>query len=190
MFIDYLTLMLVNMTAGLGLLAMLVGRGLDRLDSKTWSPAFAVVGLVAFATGLHMTLTWPIPKLETANLAWANVAYGEMSVLFGVLFLGASVSLAKEWNLAPMAIYGVFASAAAAVVGARIQGLHLSAAPMLTSIGFLMTAFGGLMLLPVTWRPRSILFRVVTVLLLLGAAGIWGVTAFESYGVHLARFSR
>ena len=61
MFIDYITLMLINMVAGLVLLADFVYRGLDGANPKRWIPGFGLVGAIALVTGLHMTLTWPVP---------------------------------------------------------------------------------------------------------------------------------
>jgi putative membrane protein len=64
MFKDYLALMLVNMTGGLVVLALYSIRGAGKEDQRAWCPALAAPGLVALLTGLHMALTWPLPKLE------------------------------------------------------------------------------------------------------------------------------
>jgi putative membrane protein len=58
MFIDYITLMLINMVAELVLLADFVYRGLDGANLKRWLPGFGLVGAIA-PTSLHMTLTSP-----------------------------------------------------------------------------------------------------------------------------------
>ena len=47
------------------------------------APVFGICGLVATIAGFAMTFTSPIPKPF-------SMAYGEMSVLLGVLFLGAA----------------------------------------------------------------------------------------------------
>ena len=60
MFIDYITLMLINMAAGLVMLAFYVYLDLDRPNNQRWAPGFAMVGVVALITGLHMTFTWPL----------------------------------------------------------------------------------------------------------------------------------
>ena len=93
MFIDYLTLMLVNMTIGLVVLAWFLLRGIQREDNKAWAAPFAGVGLIASVTGFTMTLTWPLPP---AKLAVYNMAFGEMTVLFGVLFLRM---IFKTWSV-------------------------------------------------------------------------------------------
>ena len=102
MFKDYIALMLANMTGGLAVLALYFIRGAGKEDRRAWCPAFAAPGLVALLTGLHLTLTWPLPKLEHMNLAWANGAYGDTSVLLGVLFLAGALALGKGWSLGPV----------------------------------------------------------------------------------------
>ncbi len=73
MFIDYITLMLINLAAGLSLLSAYVYRGLDEPVQKRWVPGFGVVGAIALVTGLHMVFTWAVPGSY-------NIAFGETSV--------------------------------------------------------------------------------------------------------------
>jgi len=190
MFIDYLPMLLVNMAAGLLILAAYFWRGLGRPDPRIWAPAFAMVGLVAFVAGLHLTFTWPLPKLEKVNLSWANVAWGEMSVLLGTLYLGAALAIAKEWSLVPVAVYGLVASVAALVVGIRLMDLGLSSTPALTGTGFLLTAFGGILALPSVAWPAFRLPRILAGLSLVAAAGIWAFIGLGGYWMHLERFSK
>ena len=56
---------------------------------------------IALITGLHMTLTWPIPGSF-------NIAFGEATVLFGILFVGTSLTLVMGWELLTLGIYGFF----------------------------------------------------------------------------------
>jgi putative membrane protein len=86
MFIDYVTLMLVNMVASLAILAYFVYEDFGGHNLQRYVPGFAMVGLIALLTGLHMSVTWPLPHGH-------NIAFGEMSVLLGVLFLGAAILL-------------------------------------------------------------------------------------------------
>src|ERR687893_739907 len=102
MFIDYLTLMLLNLAAGLALLAAYVYFGLGSSNQTRWIPGFGVVGAIALVTGLHMTFTWPI-------IGSFNIAFGETTVLFGILFIGTSLTLAMGWELFTLGIYGFFA---------------------------------------------------------------------------------
>jgi putative membrane protein len=86
MFIDYVTLMLANMAAGLLVLAVFLWRDISAAtpdSGRRWAPAMAVPGLIATITGFAMTFTWPLPSPY-------NIAFGETSVMLGVLFLAAS----------------------------------------------------------------------------------------------------
>jgi uncharacterized membrane protein len=49
-------------------------------------------GFVALATGLHMIWNWPLPGSY-------NIAIGDLSVLFGIVFLGTALALAMSWRL-------------------------------------------------------------------------------------------
>ncbi len=189
MFNDYLTLKLVNMTAGLLLLAGYFLWGMDHPGQRHWAAAFAMVGLVAFLTGLHMTWTWPLPKLAEANLQWANIAFGEMSVLLGVLFLGAALAVGLRWSLLPVGVYAFLAGATAILVGVRIAGLGLTNAPVLTAVGFGLTGLAGV-LTPFVVSLRGRALRIVGALVLAAAAVVWAVTGYLGYWVHLERFSK
>jgi hypothetical protein len=57
MFIDYITLMLINMVAGLFILAYYVYSGIDGADRTRWIPGFGMSGAIALTTGLHMIFT-------------------------------------------------------------------------------------------------------------------------------------
>jgi hypothetical protein len=118
-FIDYITLLLVNMTAGFVLLGLYVLRGLDDPLNRRWVPGFAIVGVIAFLFGSHMTLTWPV-------IGAYNSAFGEMSVLYGGIFLGAALSIARGWSLVSVAIYASLAGAAAVLLGLRIIDLGMT----------------------------------------------------------------
>jgi putative membrane protein len=135
MLIDYLTLMLISMTAGLFLLAYYVYRGIGAKDTRRWVPGFVMTGLIALVTGLHMSLTWPL----TGSY---NIAFGEMSVLFGILFLGAALALWKGWEMSTVSIYAFFAGAAAIVIGARVINLGMTKRPVISGIGFILTGVG------------------------------------------------
>ncbi|MDT0632333.1 DUF981 family protein [Rubrivirga litoralis] len=48
-----------------------------------YAMAFAVLGTILTATGLHMTLTWPLARY----FPFDNIVFGEPSLAFGVLLL-------------------------------------------------------------------------------------------------------
>ncbi len=189
MFVDYITLLLANMIAALVILALYLLCGEPAQGRRHWATAFAAVGLVAFAAGLHMTLTWPVPELQQANLSWANIAYGETSVLLGVLFLAAAGSIAKGWSLAPLAPLAVVASATAVLIGVRIQVLGLTRGPTLAMVGFVLTGAGGLATAAALCGLCGRAARLTAAVLLLGGAGVWAWHAAMGYWGHIARFA-
>ncbi|WP_029252010.1 DUF981 domain-containing protein [Paraoerskovia marina] len=89
----YNTVMSVAVGAGLILLVAL-GRDLLRsprtVVTTGWALAFGVLGTILTATGLHMTLTWP---LAAGGFPFDNIIFGETSLAFGVLLLAASIFL-------------------------------------------------------------------------------------------------
>jgi putative membrane protein len=179
MMIDYLTLMLVNMAAGLFLLGCFVWRDLNTPeDTSRWVPAFAICGLVAAIGGFAITFTWPLPKPY-------NSAYGEMSVLFGVLLLGLALALAKRWELLPLSIYAVFAGAAAVLLGARIIDLGLTAKPALSGVGFILSGVCGIFSPLVVWQNDKKSLRIIGSLVLFAASAIWASTGYLAYWMHM-----
>ncbi|UCH34112.1 MAG: DUF981 domain-containing protein [Armatimonadota bacterium] len=182
MFIDYVSLLLINMTAGFFLLAYFVYSGLDSPDYTKWAPGFLIVGLVAVSFGAAMTLTWPLPGSF-------NMAYGEMSVLLGIIFLVAGLATAKGWDLITVACYAFFAGCAAVILGIRIINLDLTLSPMLSGIGFIISGIAGIFAAP-TWafmranRP----YRVVAAIILTAAGLIWAAVVYPAYWAHAESF--
>ena len=183
MFIDYVPLMLINMSAGLFLLACYLVKGIDSADMKMWAAAFMMVGIVAFISGWHMTVTWPLPGSY-------NVAFGQMSVLLGILFLGAVLSLCKDWSLVPVAIYGFFAGLAAIVIGLRIINLGMTKESFLSGIGFILTGLSGVLACPVLSLRNVKPLRLFVAVILVTAAFIWARTGYIAYWMHLSNLSK
>jgi len=177
-FIDYVTLMLLNMTAGLVILACFLWSDIAKEYRQRWAPAFAIPGLVATVCGFVMTFTWPLPQPY-------NIMFGEMSVLMGLLFLGAAWSLAKGWNLLPLGIYALLAGAAAVLLGIRIIDLQLTAKPMMSGAGFILTGLCGVLTLPALVFVKQVWLRRLGSLMLLTAAAIWALTGYMAYWMHL-----
>jgi len=176
--IDYVTLLLTNMSAGLVVLACFLWRGLDRPDNRNWAPAFGISGLVATVAGFAMTFTWPIPKPF-------SMTYGEMSVLFGVLFLGAAWALAAGWRLQPLGYYAFVPGLAAIVLGVRIIHLSLVPGAIVPGLGFILTGLGGLGAGLVLRKPDSRGLRVIGIAVVLAAAAIWTQTFILAYWLHM-----
>jgi putative membrane protein len=178
MFIDYVPLMLINMVAGLVLLAGYVWRGLDEGDGRRWAAGFMAAGLVAFLTGLHMIYTWPLPKMY-------NITHGELSVFFGIIFLAAALAVAKGWDLLPVAIYAFFGGLGAVVIGIRVVDLGLTLTPKLSGIGYILTGLAGVFSAPVFVYRKSRLLRRLAIVVLLVAAAVWALVGYGAYWDHL-----
>ena len=183
MFIDYLPLLLINMLAGLVLLACYVNGFLNSKSDKGWAAAFLAVGAVAFICGLHMTLTWPLPGSY-------NIAFGEPSVFLGMLFLAAGFSVARGYSLLPLSIYALFAGIAAVVVGFRIINLNMTNAPLVSGMGFICTGSIGPFLLLVLIFPKSIWLKIIISALLAAAILIWAYAGYFAYWAHLNNFTQ
>ncbi len=182
-FIDYVTLLLINMTAGLVVLSWYIYKGIDEPTTAGWSSAFGIVGLIAFVCGLHMTLTWPL-DVEIIKTSF-NIPFGEMSIFFGVLFLGAALSISKNWDLFPLSIYAFFAGLAAVILGARIFDLGLTKRPDMSAAGFILAGIGGIMSgIYLKFRSSKVL-RIAGSLALAAAAAIWALTGYMAYWSHM-----
>lgn len=182
MFIDYVPLLLLNMAAGLFLLAGYVLKGIDSPDQKKWGAGFLISGIVALVFGGHMTITWPLPGSY-------NIAFGQMSVLLGVLFLGAGLSLVNNWNLLSVAIYGLFAAIAAVIIGLRIVNMKMTQEPLVSGIGFILTGLSGILVLPALNRRKMSGLKIIIAILLICAGLIWLRTCYGAYWHHLSSFS-
>ncbi|RGC68339.1 hypothetical protein C5N14_14000 [Micromonospora sp. MW-13] len=91
---------IMSVAAGVGLL-LIVALGRQVLHRREivpegWAMAFVVLGAILAATGLHMTLTWP---LASGGFAFDNIIFGEPALAFGVLLLAAGFVL---WRRAPL----------------------------------------------------------------------------------------
>lgn len=184
MFINYVAVMVVNLAISFVLLAFFVYLGLvrERANWRRWAPAFAVAGFVHLVTGLHMIFNWPLPGS-------ANLMFGENSVLFGTLLLGASWAMYMGQGLYPLTIVGVVAGINAVVVGARILNLNLTQQPFLSALGFIASGLGGVVS-PIVYRWRdNRLIRILGALLVLGAGVLWAATAYTTTWGHIEDYA-
>lgn len=182
MFINFVALMLINMVAGLVVLAHFVYFGLDAEDRRRWVPAFAMVGLVALLTGLRMVWTWPLPGAH-------NAAFGEPYVLFGAAFLGAALAMWFDWDLLPVALYASVSGLVGVLVGVRILQLGMTREPLASMLGFVLTGLAGLCATPAyLWRRHRII-RILGALAVLGAAAVWAITGYGSVWSHIEGFA-
>jgi putative membrane protein len=181
MFIDYVALMLVNLSASLVLLALFVLKFLNS-DGKRLAPGFLVTGFIAAATGLHMIFTWPLPSSY-------NIAFGELYVMFGVVIFVVGLALARGWDLLPLSIFAVFAGLASVVVGVRIAQRGMTNSPPLATLGFVLTGLAAILSLPLYLVKNSRILKAVVIVLLVAAAAIWAFIGFGAYWKHLESFA-
>ena len=179
---NYLALMLVNMVAGLVLLARFAMRGLMLEDKRRYATGFAMVGLVALLPGLPVIWTWPLPGSF-------NCAFGEMAVLFGVVFMGLACSVGFGLRLGPVGIYAVFAGAAAIEVGVWIIKQGMTKQPGIAGLGFTLSGLAGILLLPTVRAGASRALRVILSVVCLLAALIWALIGYGAYWSHLTGFT-
>ena len=184
MFIDFLTLVMINLVAGTVLLAYYLWKGMDEKEQGSYAAAFFVTGLVSLVTGLRLSFTWPLPGSF-------NVGYGDATTLFGIVFLGTAIALWKGWSLMPIALYSFFAGIDAIIVGLRIYTLQLGQEPLIASVGFILAGLGGVGSFPfLQWFRENKLIRWLAIAILGITAAIWAVTFYGALWEHMASFSK
>ena len=184
MFIDFLTLVMINLVAGTALLAYYLWRGIDEADQRAYAAAFFGVGLISLVTGLQISFTWPLPGSY-------NVGYGDATTLFGVVFLATSFALYFGSSLIPVSIYAFFAAIDALIVGVRIYSLNLTKEPLISAVGFVLAGLSGLGVFPfLMWFRQNKMVRWIGILLLAATVVLWAVTFYGSLWGHMDAFSK
>jgi len=182
MFVDYVTLMLVNLMVAFVLFALFMVFQIDKNPKKA-IPGFLLSGFIALATGLRMIFTWPLPGPY-------NFAYGDMSIIYGGIFFVAGLALAFGWDLISLGIYSFFGGLAALVIGTRIITLHLTSEPALAAIGFYLSGLSAILTLPALYFPKAKALRWLLAVVLVVAAVIWGFTGYAAYWQHFDAFGK
>jgi len=183
MFIDFLTLIMVNLIAGTVLLAYFLWKGLDEKDQRPYAAAFFAIGLLGVITGLQLTFTWPLPGSY-------NVAFGDTSTLFGFVFLATSLALWQAWSLVPVSIFAFFAGAEAVLIGWVIYAQNLTKEPLLSALGFVLAGLGGLGAFPFfTWFRENKVVRWLGIIVLAVTAILWIITFYGSLIGHITSFA-
>ena len=184
MFIDFLTLVMINLIAGTVLLAFYLWKGIDEKDQRPYAAGFFAAGLISLITGLQLSFTWPLPGSY-------NIAFGDTSTLFGVVFLATSLALWQDWDLIPVSIYAFFAGAEAILVGYVIMSQKLTQEPLLSAIGFFLAGLGGVGAFPFfMWFKDNKAVRWVAIAILVVTAALWAVTFYGSVIGHMASFAK
>jgi putative membrane protein len=184
MFIDYLSLIMINFVAGTVVLAYYLWKGLDDQDQRPYAAVFAISGLLVLVLGLHMSITWPLPGSY-------NVIFGETTTLFSVFFLATSLALSQGWSLLPVSLCAFFAGVDAIVVGSRILSFGLTKEPIFSAIDFITAGLGGVFAEPFfLWFKKNKTFRLLAALVLLATDALWAVSYYGALWGHLESFSK
>ena len=183
MFIDYVTLLLVNTAAGFFMLACYLVRGIEAEHQGSWAVSFSMVGVVSLAGGFLMVLRWPLPGPF-------NMAFGELSLYFGLLLLGAGLCMAKGFDLKPVGTYGIFAGLAALFIGIRIMELGLTHEPTISGVAFVLSGVAGVAALPLLQLKSSRSLRLLAAAVLLVISVLWARTGYKAYWGHMKDFGK
>ncbi len=182
MFIDWLTLMLLNMMVALVLFALFMWRFIEK--NPKWSiPGFLLTGFIALVTGFRMAFNWPLPGPY-------NIIYGELTVLFGGFLFMTGLALHFGWNLVSIGVYSLFAGAASILLGVRILNMNLTTEPVVAALGFIITGATAVLALPALAMPKVKVLRWIAALAALASALIWIIVGFPAYWQHIDAFSK
>jgi putative membrane protein len=182
MFIDWLTLLLVNMMVALVLHSLFMGFWIDK-DPKKVIPGFLLTGAIALIAGFRMAFTWPLPGAY-------NIIYGELSVLLGAFFFMAGLSIHFGWNLLTIGIYSLFGGAVAVLMGVRIWVSGMTSEPFVAGLGFVVTGATAVLTLPGLALPKMKWIRWLAALGAIGSAVIWILVGFPAYWGHIDAFGK
>jgi len=184
MFIDYLTLIMINLVAGTTILAWYLYKGFtaDAEGQRPFSAGFGIVGVLGLVLGLGMVFTWPLPGSY-------NIAFGETTALFGAVFLATAFALYHRWDLKPVTIFAFFAGVFAVVVGIRLISLNLTKEPLFSGIGFILAGLGGVAAFPAFGLLKNKYIRLLAVIVLVATALLWAFTFYNSLWGHMESFS-
>ncbi len=181
--IDYLSVMLVSVGAGLALLALYLFFNPAPENRPTWGFGFGATGLILASTAIPMIITWPLPGSY-------NVAFGEPALMFGALFTVAALALVFRTDLLGPAIWGLFAGITAVIVGQQIIAQGMTREPGIAGLGFILSGVGGILTLPSVAMKNQRWIALVTAVVLAAAAIVWLYTGIGSYPGHIVDFAK
>ena len=182
MFVDRLTLLLVNMMVALILHALFMARFIEK-EPKKMIPGFLLTGAIALIAGFRMVFTWPLPGPY-------NIIYGELSVLLGGFFFMAGLSINFGWDLITIGIYSLFAGAASILLGVKILSAGLTSEPLVAALGFIVTGATAVVTLPALAMPKMKIIRWLVALGAVVSALIWILVGFPAYWAHIDAFAK
>lgn len=181
-FPDYLTIMLVDLAAGLFILTLFLWKLNKPKEYSKYTVGFLMTGFLGLITALPMVLMWPLPGSY-------NIAFGEPMLFFSIILLAIGFAIEKHWALDSIVIFGVLGSIMAIVVGAQIYNLGMTSSPFFAMGGYVLTGLGGLFAAPLLYYPKSRGYKglliLVTIIFVL-AAILWLYIGYSAYIAHLA----
>ena len=180
MFIDFLTLMLINMVSGLVMYALFMAFFFEK-NQKLFIPGFLLVGAIALIAGFRMIFTWPLPGAY-------NIMYGESTVLFGAIFFITGLALQFGWELKMIGIPAFFAGVGVLLFGLRIWNMNLTSEPLVAGLGFVIAGLTAIGTLPALMLPSWKWVRWLVALAAIGTAIIFAVVVFPAYWGHIDSF--
>ena len=182
MFIDYLTVMLINMVAAFVIHGLFIGRWMDT-DPKKAVPGYLLTGFIALATGFQLIFTWPLPGAY-------NILFGDLTVLLGGFLFVAGLSLQFGWNLVTLGIYAFLAGAVAEVLAVRVLTLPMTSQPLASAAGYAVTGLTALLTLPVLLFPKQKWLRVLVMIAAFLSALAWALVVYPAYWTHMESFAK
>lgn len=180
MYIDFLTMILLNSGIGFILLAFFLLYGWEKREAAKWMPGFLLTGSLNTLSGLMIVFTWPLPKSY-------NILYGELSVFSGILFLGLAFSLYWNWDFMTLGVYSFFTGILSFLMGIKILQAGITSNPQFSSGLFFTAGISGILLFPLTLFNQKFI-RLFSACFILISAFLFFVKAYGSYWNHIDKF--
>lgn len=178
-FIDYLTIMLIDLAGGLINLTWFLWKLNKPKEYSKFVSGFLLVGILGLLTSLPMVLTWPLPGSY-------NIAFGEPMLLFSLIFLLLAISIIKQWPWDGIVVFAVLGSIMAIVIGIAIYSFNLTNTPFFAMMGYLMTAFGALISSYLVYRPKNKPLLILATILFVLSTILWLYIGYYAYYMHLS----
>ncbi|MCW1294068.1 MAG: DUF981 domain-containing protein [Candidatus Parvarchaeota archaeon] len=178
-FPDYLTIMLIDLAAGLFILTLFLWKLSKPKEYSRYTIGFLMTGFLGLITALPMVLSWPLPGSY-------NIAFGEPMLFFSIILLSIGFAIEKHWAFDGIVIFGVLGAIMAIVIGAQIYSLGMTSSPFVAMAGYVLTGLGGLIAAPLLYYPKNKGLLVIATILFVLAALLWLYIGYSAYLAHLA----
>ncbi|MGC8657056.1 MAG: DUF981 family protein [Thermoplasmata archaeon] len=190
MVIDYLAVMLLNLSFGL-FVAGIYFLKLDYLNPKSSEEemkirkSFSVVGmgsgLLAFILGLSIVLTWPL-------IGSYNILFGEAYTIYGLILLIASFVAFNGWDLRPVGYFSLFAGIYAFVDAYGVYIHNFTTEPLLTVALYSFLGIAAIMI-TISVHTKNVWVWRLTALFLFLAMIVAMIVGYGAALQHLGSFA-